>query len=213
MTEMPYVMLAKSESMVELIAVAVFIAISVIGAIVQKAAKERESKQEREKRAGRSEGSAPAPRPRYKPLTEQPARKGKAEGADGSRRQEAARQLRNARQRSALQNPKAPEPAPRQQPATVEDEVLQQRRRLAKVQAERKRRLAARKPPEADTAAIESRLVHVAPGVAAAAETLPTGTGMRETLASADRARTAMIFHEIFSSPKALRRGPEMWEL
>ena len=210
MTEIPYVMLARGDGVVELIVVAVFIAISIIGAVLQKAAKEREVKRKQEEQAGHPDTSAPAKRRRYKPLDEATRT---VDRAGSGRRQQAAQQLQSAQQGPVVQSPTAAGPSSRQQITAVEAEVLEQRRRLAKRQAERRRRLAARKSPEADTEAIESRLIHAVPIAAAAAETLPSGAGMKETLASAERARAAIIFHEIFSCPKALRRGPEMWEL
>jgi hypothetical protein len=38
-------------------------------------------------------------------------------------------------------------------------------------------------------------------------------TAIEVKLIDADRARRAIVHHEIFSAPKALRGGPEMWEL
>ena len=96
------------------------------------------------------------------------------------------------------------------QPIRVEEELRVQRRRERKLDADRRKRLAPRKVPEADSAAIEGRILHVRPGQEAAQD-VPTGVIV--DLSRADRARRAIIFHEIFSAPKALREGKEMWDV
>lgn len=92
----------------------------------------------------------------------------------------------------------------------VEEELKLQRRRQRDLEAQRRKRLASRKVPEADSAAIEGRILQVRPDQEAAHD-LPTGPAVN--LSSAERARRAIIFHEIFSAPKALRQGKEMWDV
>ena len=64
--------------------------------------------------------------------------------------------------------------------------------------------------PEADSAAIKGTILQVRPSQEAAHD-LPTGPAVN--LSSPERARRAIIFHEIFSAPKALRQGKEMWDV
>ncbi len=97
------------------------------------------------------------------------------------------------------------EPTPARRPArraqkprrisTAEDEIAQLQSRLRKLEGLHQKRLAARKPTEADTTrAMRERL------------------GPLVDLSNFDRARVAIVFHEIFSPPKALREGGEVWD-
>jgi len=92
----------------------------------------------------------------------------------------------------------------------VEEELKLQRRRERKLDAQRRKRLAPRKVPEADSAAIEGRILKVRPGQEAAHD---VATGVIVDLSRAESLRRAIIFHEIFSAPKALREGKEMWDV
>lgn len=92
----------------------------------------------------------------------------------------------------------------------VDEALRQERRRQRDAEAQRRKRLASPRVAEADSAAIESRILKVHPGQGDAQD-LPTGPAV--DLSSADRARRAIVFHEIFSAPKALRRGKEMWDV
>ncbi len=56
------------------------------------------------------------------------------------------------------------------------------------------------------------------PGLARTAEEAPQPAPTRPVgislhLTDADRARRAIIYHEVFSAPKALRKGEEMWDV
>ncbi len=92
----------------------------------------------------------------------------------------------------------------------VGEELELEHRRQRGQEAQRRKRLAARKVPEADSSTIEGTILHVRPsqepGVTA-------WTGPSVDLSSPARARRAIIFHEIFSAPKALRQGKEMWDV
>jgi hypothetical protein len=78
-------------------------------------------------------------------------------------------------------------------------------------ETQRRQRLAAPPPSEADTTGIKARLMHIRPAaeptLAGVATEFPAGLRTPEEL------RRAILHYEIFSPPKALRAGPEMWEL
>jgi hypothetical protein len=92
----------------------------------------------------------------------------------------------------------------------VEEELEVQRRRQSKLKAQRHKRLAAPKVPEADSAVIKGRTLQVRPSQEPA---VTAWTGPSVDLSSPEKARRAIIFHEIFSAPKALRQGKEMWDV
>jgi hypothetical protein len=109
--------------------------------------------------------------------------------------------------------PQPMEAPPQAQPATwdVAEELRRQQQRLEQEEAQRAQRLTTTAPAEADTAGIEARLLHIRPTseparAATAAEFL---AGLR----APEEIRKAILHYEIFSAPKALRAGPEMWEL
>ena len=100
-------------------------------------------------------------------------------------------------------------PAPRQ-PRTVEEEMARLQSRLRKLEHLRGSRLEMEASPEADTAAIEARLLSIR-----AATTGPTVAGRQlimVNLSDPAGAQTAIIMHEIFSPPKALRHQQELWD-
>ena len=92
----------------------------------------------------------------------------------------------------------------------VEQELRRQEQRLRQEDKRRKKRLAAPKSPEADSAAIEQRLGHLRSQLARPAE--PMGRGEAPDLRSRELARSAIIYHVILAPPKALIQGPEMWD-
>lgn len=71
--------------------------------------------------------------------------------------------------------------------------------------------------PEADTAAIEARLVSIRPAVVredeSTVEVIGSVAGVTVDLTDRRRAREAIVFHEILSPPKGIRSQPEMWEM
>lgn len=105
-------------------------------------------------------------------------------------------------------------PQPAEAPmATVEDELQRQQQRLRAEELERRRRLAARVPPEEDTAAIERRIQHVGhPTTVAFADghRLPT---VEIDLTDPTSARMGIVLHEVLGRPKGLQFGPQMWDL
>ena len=66
-------------------------------------------------------------------------------------------------------------------------------------------------PKEVDAAGIEKRLVSLHPLSAYTVEDVTRVTGVVD-LSDPHKARTAIVLHEIFSSPKALRPPDEMWD-
>jgi hypothetical protein len=106
----------------------------------------------------------------------------------------------------------------------VEMETERQRRRLDMENLRRQDRLAARTPEEADTKSIESRLLHIPkaeqpPSAQAAAQLpsaqapaqLPFAQAAAQIPPAIQQLRQAVIWYEILSPPKALRRGREPW--
>jgi len=116
--------------------------------------------------------------------------------------------------------PQAARPAPpsarraqqRQQPRarTVEEEIGRLREHLRKLERLRADRMEVETPLEADTAAIEARLLRIHPAIITPSA---SGRGLGVDLSDLAAARSAIVYHEIFSPPKALREGPETWEL
>ena len=73
----------------------------------------------------------------------------------------------------------------------------------------RAQRMETETPLEADTSAIDSRILRIRPSVVAAAQ---SSQRLHVDLADLAAARAAIVYHEILSPPKALREGPEMWD-
>jgi hypothetical protein len=176
MNLLAYILAAKKElGWVEIVVVALFFGVSIIGSIIQKT-KEKKQKDNASKPSGESRGRRPEP-------TVIP-------------------QARRTRQPV----PVAP------QPVRVSQELRQRQQRQSQLEADRQKRLATRRSPESDTNAIESRLVSVHPEETV---TEPGEIGEIDAIVElktpAD-AKRAIILHEIFSPPKALRTGGEMWD-
>ena len=94
----------------------------------------------------------------------------------------------------------------------VEEELRHEQQRLAREEAERRRRMAEPKPQVDRRRSVVSVRPEAKPAMAA------TVAGEVERcvavdLTNADAARRAIIYHEIFSGPKALRTEAESWEL
>jgi len=94
----------------------------------------------------------------------------------------------------------------------VEQELRRQQQRLAHEETERRRRMAE----------LKSRVAKRQPAVSVQPEVRPTlaATAASEVerriaveLTDADVARRAIIYHEIFSAPKALRTETESWDM
>ncbi|MDP6046172.1 MAG: hypothetical protein QGH94_11395 [Phycisphaerae bacterium] len=108
---------------------------------------------------------------------------------------------------------RAQPPAPPQQPqkaVRVAQELKLRQQRQAQLEADRQKRLSARKPPEADTKAIEARLVDAKLSSKETSIQKIDRPGVIIELQNRSAAKKAMILHEIFASPKALRKDDEM---
>jgi type IV secretory pathway VirB10-like protein len=128
------------------------------------------------------------------------------------------RQRQTPRPRTRTVQPTRPAPPtppavpPAEQTVRVAEELRLRQQREAQLERERQKRLAARTSPEADSDAIAARLVSVHP------DQIDTATGKITELAGIPGLRTpadarrAIILHEIFSLPKALRKDGEMWD-
>ena len=106
----------------------------------------------------------------------------------------------------------APPPPPAGQTVRVSQELHLRQQRQVQLDSDREKRLATRKSPESDTNAIEAHLVSVHPSEADTAPRQISTVGVIPGLKTLDDARKAIILHEIFSPPKALRKGGEMWD-
>ena len=101
-----------------------------------------------------------------------------------------------------------------EQEVRVGEELRREQQRREREELERQQRMSEYRPPESDEQAIAGRIVHVRPATAALA-----GAGeehgqaeFQVNLADPAAARTAIIFSEILSRPKALRQGDELWD-
>jgi len=182
MNQLTYILAAGDDSWVEIVGIVIFIGLGIIGSLFQK---DKAKKQKEEE-----------------------ARKARKKSEPSGRRQRQARSPRAA-QPTQPAPPTTPQP---EQTVRVSDELRSRQQRQAQLERDREKRLDARVSPESDTDAIEARLVSVrsseadtAPGQISEAEVIPS----LKTLADA---RKAMILHEIFSPPKALRQGGETWD-
>ncbi len=107
-------------------------------------------------------------------------------------------------QRSPAKSPARPKPR------TVEDEITSLQSKLRKLEHLHVSNLDMAPSPEADTAAIESRLLSIRPAKTGAA--VAGNSFITVNLSDPTNARTAIIMHEIFSPPKALRDEHELWD-
>ncbi|HAU38518.1 MAG TPA: hypothetical protein DCX07_12485 [Phycisphaerales bacterium] len=104
----------------------------------------------------------------------------------------------------------APQAAPQALAGGVAAELHREAARRQREEQLRRRRLAAHKPPEADSAEIARRLVHVAP--AAGAGEGAEFAGAAPDLSDPAAAREAIVMLEILLPPLALRRDEPSWE-
>lgn len=98
----------------------------------------------------------------------------------------------------------------------VADELQHERKRRQRQQLERQQRLATYQPDEADTAAIQERIVSArTPLIAgtAAGQVQQTTHGLQVNLKNPSAARSAIIMHEILGPPKALQSEQALWEM
>jgi len=114
-----------------------------------------------------------------------------------------------------VEPPPAPVPVktPRQVRRTVEQEIRRLKARLDHLDQLRKERLEARKPPKAKLRVIPRRAPSLATALSVT-EMEPDADNLElGNLTHPDQARRAIVFHEIFSAPKALRLDRELWDL
>ena len=135
----------------------------------------------------------------------------KQQEAEAERR----RQQQQQADRAAPPAPPSPAPVPIDRPVEtaprrVGDELKRERQRMDGQELSRRKRMAVRKPSHDETASIEAGIMSVA---TRGRQVGGQGPAVAVELTDARQARQAIIYHEIFSPPKALREGPEMWEL
>jgi hypothetical protein len=193
----------------EIVPLLIFVAISVIGSLIKKAGKERELRSQEEEEARRSK---PANRKALSP-SEVPQRKVRTPRqtpAPAAQRRGSPLSLLGA-QKPPRKIP--PRPAPQPQTLRPEQVAQAQQQHVDQESRKRNRRLAARKSPEADSQAITDRLVSIHPSAAPMmVQEDREPTAFQIALNDPDSLRAAIIYHEIFSPPKALRSGGEPWE-
>ena len=173
MNPLAYILAKRDPGWIEIILVALFFGLSILGSIFQKA-KEKRKKDKADKPPGESRPTRPKP--------------------------PAVPQARRTRQ------------APDEQTVRVSEELRLRQQRQTQLEADRQKRLATRISPESDTKAIEARLVSVRPAAADTAPRRISEVGVVLQLNTPAEAKRAIIMNEIFSPPKALRKGGEMWD-
>ena len=188
--------LAKNEDLLHLIGVVALLLVAAVAAVIQRAAKKQQEKRAAEQKSeGRVDRPAQPPR-RPPPAAEEMAR-AMREVLGLEPEQVQARQQPRPRPRPAAARPK---PTPQKLQPARETEVHQLLRpgepTLDRLRTDvgRERRIA---PP---LAAMPSGQRRDQPALMAA-------------LDDVQQARLAIVYHEIFSPPKALREGREMWDL
>jgi len=121
------------------------------------------------------------------------------------------------RQEQARRPQSAPQQVPPQpqdeEVVRVSEELRRGEQRQKNLEEARRRRLAVRKSPEADTAAIESRLLSVSQAGDGPEVEIVGNLALGLGLLTPDAARRAIVLHEILSPPKALRQGGESWDV
>ena len=133
--------------------------------------------------------------------------------ARGNSKPSGRRQTQAPATRTVQPTRPVPPPAPQaEQAVRVSDELRLRQQRQTQLDRDRQKRLASRTSPESDTNAIESRLVNVRPADADTAPGQISKVGVILSLRTPADAQRAIILHEIFSPPKALRQGGEMWD-
>ena len=205
----PWHILAEGNGLDGLLEFLPWLAILVIGFIIkmvtsaarQKQAREQKKRweeidRERAESVRQAQRQAPQPQAESAPQPQQ---------APPSPAEQIAQALRRA-----MGIPDQPARAPEVQPA-----VLQPARAPAAGQARRGRQPSGgRARPGAERPATQLSEPGVARIVEEAPRPAPTRPGgISLGLTDADRARRAIIYHEVFSAPKALRTGEEMWDL
>lgn len=206
----PWHMLAEGSDLDKLIQFLPWLAILVIGFIIKmvtSAARQKQA-QEQKKRWDEIDGE------RAEAQRQQPQRQASQPQTGSSPQPQRTPHPSPAEQviqtlRQAMGIPDQPPGASGPQPA-----VLQPAGAPAAAQVQRRRRPSRGRTqgePELQVARLSepgpARIAEEAPGPG---PTPPAGIGL--DLTDAERARQAIIYHEVFSAPKALRKGTEMWD-
>ena len=134
---------------------------------------------------------------------------------DGARKSEPSghRQRQIPAPRTVRPARPVPPPAPgAQQTVRVSEELRLRQQRQVQLESDRQKRLGARISPEYDTNAIEARLVSVHPDETDTAPMQISKVGVILQLKTRAETQKAIILHEIFSPPKALRKGGDIWD-
>ena len=215
MIEAQTILLAKTD--IDVIGLVIFVVIAAVASLFQWLAKQRQEEKQRQQRsAAKSEGEQ----------TERPDQGAQA-GQPPRQVAQPARQMPRVQQQASRQmqfppplriKPKPPEPVvledrPEDLGSGAIEAQKSQAARLQRQQQQRQRRLASRKSPEADTAAIEAHLLHIRPGADPAGGQAVSYLAPELNLAQRDALRRAILYHEIFSPPKALRQDRELWDI
>lgn len=190
------ILLSKMDfDLAEIIVLVVLALVAIVGGAVRKQAEKREQQKhadEEQQRREQAQGSAPQAPPPVSRRVQQPM-------------------PRQAAQRFARPQSIVPQRAVAQDEISVDEEVRSRQRRRKLLDQKQQERLSARQPTEADTAAIESRLLSIKPATIEPAQQLARPR-IRVDLRAPQNAREMMIYHELLSPPKALRTDPESWE-
>ena len=187
--------LAEGGGSFRIVGLVILAVIWIIGGIVKKAAEQKEQR-ERAAKDARHRGEAPK--------------------SAGERSDDKARWVQPAKRPPVTRQVQRPAPAPTPPQIKVSDQVgtsslgESQSRRIERDTRQRLRRLSSRKVPEADTADIDARLGRLKHQDEHIVEVAAAMAGL--DLGSADALKRAIIYQEILSPPKAMRKEQGLWE-
>lgn len=214
MTIPPTILANGSSDGFEIIAALVFVLIAIVGGIIKKIAQKQQ--EARQRGLQEQQGSVvPPPRP---PHVSRPHAHVHRPGVAAAPPHPPPFQLDTViplplsrHIASAIAEYVTLEPLTQTESIRVSQELQLQQQRSQELEERRMKKLAARVPQEADSAGIEARLLHTRPSAAPHLE--PSAPRAKVVLGDAEQARFAIICHEVFSPPKALRQESEPWEL
>ncbi|MFW6133295.1 MAG: hypothetical protein ACOC8F_05305 [Planctomycetota bacterium] len=228
--------LAELGNAIELIVFLAVVVISALGGLIQKWLQRREqqaAEQRTRSRAAREEGRSEQQdrqQPRYKPIGESPPARGDerteapqrqapqtpraapararpAPGADHRLKRQAERIMRTGEH--AVESEQPPPPFPRPDRGRIETAAPAPR----SAAAGRRARLAAARKRRQQQAAAEQSIADTELGAQHEGGAVRRGPvpQIAVDLADADKARRAIVYHEILGPPKALSFGQELW--
>jgi len=208
----------QAKTNIDVIGLVIFVVIAAVASLFQWLAKQRQEEKRKQQQSAAKGAGEQAERPGQGAQPGQPPRQVAQLTRQMPRAQRQAGQRMQPPPPPIRTKPKPPRPVvledrPEDLGAGAIEAQKRQAARLRKQEQQRHRRLAARKSPEADTAAIEAHLLHIRPGAGP-----DDGQGISYlapelNLAQRDALRRAILYHEIFSPPKALRQDRELWEI